>query len=38
VVKLGMFDEVPKPTLELYTKDRRPFLNALEGTEQKTKM
>ena len=35
VVKLGIFDEVPKPTFESYTKHRRPFMKPFEGAAQK---
>ena len=35
VVKLGTFDNLPKPVFESYTKDRRPFLEAFEGAAQK---
>ena len=35
IVKLGIFDEVPKPMFESYTKDRRPFLKPFEGAAQK---
>jgi hypothetical protein len=35
VIKGGIFEDVPKPMFESYTKDRRPFLKAFEGAAQK---
>jgi hypothetical protein len=35
VVKLGMFDDCPKPMFESYTKHRRPFMQPFEGLAQK---
>jgi len=35
VIKGGIFEDVPKPMFESYTKDRRPFLTAYEGAAQK---
>jgi hypothetical protein len=31
VMKLGIFDNVPAPTMEIYAKDRQEFLTALPG-------